>query len=113
MLHRNDFPIMEYDDAAKAKINPESFKPGCFETDKMIITFFPEVMKKLIDKNKISLERVIPGENPVEIYKFNDESNVLITLGQVGCPACAGNLDLFQEMGVKKVMFCGGGCNQR
>lgn len=109
MLHRNDFPIMEYDDAAKAKLNPESFKPGCFETDKMIITFFPEVMKKLIEKNKISLERVIPGENPVEIYKFNDESNVLITLGQVGCPACAGNLDLFQEMGVKKVMFCGGG----
>lgn len=33
----------------------------------------------------------------------------MITLGQVGCPACAGNLDLFYAMGITKVMFCGGG----
>ena len=30
-------------------------------------------------------------------------------LGQIGCPACAGNLDLFNAMGITKVMFCGGG----
>ena len=34
---------------------------------------------------------------------------MLLTLGQVGCPACAGNLDEFHAMGVTKVMFCGGG----
>ena len=34
---------------------------------------------------------------------------MLIALGYVGCPACAGNLDLFQAMGIQKVMFCGGG----
>ena len=34
---------------------------------------------------------------------------MLITLGAVGCPSCAGNLDLFHAMGVDKVMFCGGG----
>ena len=34
---------------------------------------------------------------------------MLITLGQVGCPACAGNLDLFNAMGITRAMFCGGG----
>lgn len=31
------------------------------------------------------------------------------TFGIVGCPSCAGNLDLFNAMGVTKVRFCGGG----
>ncbi|MCR5596147.1 MAG: nucleoside phosphorylase [Lachnospiraceae bacterium] len=109
MLTKSKYPIMEFDDALTAKLNPDSFQPGKFNTDKMVITFFPEVVKKLVDENLIIMDRVIPGENPVEIYRFTDDPNVLITLGQVGCPACAGNLDLFQEMGVKKVMFCGGG----
>ncbi|MCR5179308.1 MAG: nucleoside phosphorylase [Lachnospiraceae bacterium] len=109
MIDKNDFPILEYDDANTAKLNPGSFQPGRFDTDKMVITFFPEVLKKLIEQDKISMDRVIPGENPVEIYRFSDDPKVLITLGQVGCPACAGNLDLFHEMGVNKVMFCGGG----
>ncbi|MCR5210697.1 MAG: nucleoside phosphorylase [Lachnospiraceae bacterium] len=109
MLSKNEYPILEYDDAKTAKLNPDSFKPGKFKTNKMVITFFPEVMKKLITEERLSLDTIIPGENPVEIYRFNDDPGVLITLGQVGCPACAGNLDLFNEMGVNKVMFCGGG----
>ena len=91
-----------------AKINPDSFADQPFKTDKLIITFFPEVMNKLEDEGKIILERTIGGENPVLIYRFLD-NNILITLGQVGCPACAGNLDLFNTMGITKVMFCGGG----
>ncbi|MCI8922944.1 MAG: nucleoside phosphorylase, partial [Lachnospiraceae bacterium] len=53
-------------------------------------------------------EKTIGGENPVFIYRFLDD-DILITLGQVGCPACAGNLDLFNAMGITRVMFCGGG----
>lgn len=48
------------------------------------------------------------GENNILIYRFVD-SNILITHGFVGCPACAGNLDLFNARGITKVMFCGGG----
>ena len=109
MLTKHDFPIMEFDDAKTAKLNPESFNPGNFSTDKMIITFFPEVMNKLSESGMIEHETTIAGENPVDIYHFTDDPDILITLGQVGCPACAGNLDLFNEMGIKKVMFCGGG----
>lgn len=65
-------------------------------------------MDKLLTDGKIVLERTIDGENIVYVYRFAD-TDVLITLGAVGCPSCAGNLDLFHAMGVEKVMFCGGG----
>lgn len=108
MLTESKYPILEFDDNMVAKLNPTTFGAPMFETDKMVITFFPEVMDKLKNEGKIVLERTIGGENPVLIYRFSD-GDILITLGQVGCPACAGNLDLFNAMGITKVMFCGGG----
>lgn len=108
MIIKNQYPILEFDDSTTAKLNPAAVVDRKFETDKLIITFFPEVMEKLISEKKIIPERTIGGENPVQIYQFAG-SDILITLGQVGCPACAGNLDLFNAMGITKVMFCGGG----
>ncbi len=75
----------------------------------MVITFFPEVVKKLERDGLITEERLMPGENPFLVYRFTQQPDVLLTLGQVGCPACAGNLDEFHAMGITKVMFCGGG----
>lgn len=109
MLTEHEFPILEYDNSPTAKLNPENFVGQPFPTDKMVITFFPEVMNKLLKAGRIEEKVTIPGENPVAVYRFTDKPDVLVTLGQVGCPACAGNLDLFHAMGVTKVMFCGGG----
>ncbi len=106
MITENKYPIFEFDDNKDAKLNPTAFVDQSFETDKLVITFFPEVVNKLANEGKITLERTIGGENPVLIYRFLDD-DILITLGQVGCPACAGNLDLFNAMGITKVMFCG------
>lgn len=108
MITESSYPILEFDDAKVARINPISFVEQSFDTDKLIITFFPEVIDKLLSEEKITPERKIGGENPFSIYRFSD-NDILITLGQVGCPACAGNLDLFHAMGITKVMFCGGG----
>lgn len=108
MIAENNYPILEFDDSKTAKLNPTAFAERSFDTDRMIITFFPEVMDKLKAEEKITLERTIAGENPLEVYRFLD-ADILITLGFVGCPACAGNLDLFNAMGITKVMFCGGG----
>jgi len=109
MLHRAEFPILEFDDSKTAKINPDIFADRQLGTDKLVITFFPEVMEKLKSRDAIRLERVIQGENPLEIYQFTDEPDVLIILGAIGCPACGGNLDMLSGMGIRKVMFCGGG----
>ena len=108
MFMANDYPILEFDDNRDAKINPTTFAWEQFSCDKMVITFFPEVLDRLIADGEIVPEKTIGGENIVLVYRFVD-TDVLITLGAVGCPSCAGNLDLFHAMGVKKVMFCGGG----
>ncbi|MCM1027115.1 MAG: nucleoside phosphorylase [Roseburia sp.] len=109
MFHQNDFPVLELDDALTAKLNPMNFAPDEFGTDKLVITFFPEVVNKLAAEGRIAEEWTIPGENPVVVYHFAEQPDVLLTLGQVGCPACAGNLEVFHAMGITKVMFCGGG----
>lgn len=108
MIMESKYPILEFDDSKIAKIAPASFVDRPFRTDKLIITFFPEVMNTLEEEGRIVLERTVGGENPVPIYRFL-EDDILITLGRVGCPACAGNLDLFHSMGIAKAMFCGGG----
>ena len=108
MLSDHLYPILEFDDRKDAKLNPAHFVSRPFEARRMIITFFPEVMDRLTAEGNILPDRVIAGENPCPIYRFADR-DVLITLGAVGCPSCAGNLDLFHAMGVDKVMFCGGG----
>lgn len=109
MFHRNDFPVLEFDDSPTAKLNPINFVHEKFQTDKMVITFFPEVINRLAENGQITEERLVAGENPFMIYRFTEHPDVLLTLGQVGCPACAGNLDEFHAMGITKVMFCGGG----
>lgn len=108
MIHPNEYPILEYDDSPSAVLEPAAFAGEPFPSDRLVITFFPEVMDRLKSEGRIALERVIPGENPLEIYRYA-EDGVLITLGQVGCPACAGNLDAAWAMGIRRVMFCGGG----
>ncbi len=109
MFYRNSLPILEFDDSPVAKLNPTHFSGGGFDTDKMVITFFPEVIEKLLRTGQINQTHVIPGENPLTVFRFKEKADVLLTLGQVGCPACAGNLDLFNAMGITRVMFCGGG----
>ena len=109
MLKKNDWPVLEYDDNPQAVLEPARCVEYGFDTDKLVITFFPEVIDKLRSEDRVRKAYDIPRENPVCLYRFSDEPDVLLTLGQVGCPACGGNLDLFHAMGISKVMFCGGG----
>lgn len=109
MLHEAEFPILEFDEDRDAVVDVSIFARDPFDTDKMIITFFPEVMEQLLSEGAIRPERTIPGENPLPIYRFADDPSVLISLGQVGCAACGGNLDAMWGAGIRKVMFCGGG----
>lgn len=108
MLTTHEYPIMEFDDNKNAKLNPSLVTGERLSCNKLIITFFPEVIEKLKADGRIVPEMMIRGENSIQMYRFVD-ADVMIVLGYVGCPACGGNLDLFNAMGVEKVMFCGGG----
>lgn len=109
MLESNAYPILEFDTDTDAVINPQTLRLEPFQTDKLIITFFPDVMKRLKKDNIIRPERFIEGENTIEVYAFTDDPDVLIMHGTIGCPACAGFLDELTGAGIGKVMFCGGG----
>lgn len=109
MMLENEFPILEFDNQKTAKLNPSDLAGKKFDATRMIITFFPEVVNKLVATGELESYHEIGGENPFTIYRFTKDAEVLIVHGQVGCPACGGNLDLFYAFGVRKVMFCGGG----
>ncbi|MBO4320141.1 MAG: nucleoside phosphorylase [Treponema sp.] len=109
MIAKNEFPILEFDTEKVAKLNPSALAGHKFDATRMIITFFPEAMNKLIANGEVEKYFDIGGENPFSIYRFVNDKDVLIVLGQVGCPSCGGNLDLFYAFGITKVMFCGGG----
>ena len=109
MIKANEYPVLEFDTDQDAVVNPFKWNLEQFKTDKLIITFFPEVMESLKNEGLIELEQKISGENPVYVYRFTDAPDIMITLGYVGCPACAGNLEFFAAAGLTKVMFCGGG----
>lgn len=79
MFIRNEYPILEFDDNRDAKINPTTWVDKKFECNKMVITFFPEVVDKLIADGKIVLEKTIGGENIVLVYRFVD-TDILVTL---------------------------------
>ena len=53
MLYRNNYPVLEFDDAPDAKLNPSHFAGTKFDTDKLVITFFPEVIEKLLGRQAI------------------------------------------------------------
>lgn len=102
-------PLLEYDTAREAVIDPEDLASEPLGTDMLIISFFPEALRKLLAEGRIRTARVLPGENDIVLYAFTDEPRVLITPGLIGCPACAGTLDQLWGMGIRRVMFCGGG----
>lgn len=110
MLRKEKYPIIEFDDCRDAVINPSHLQKeyDILPYNKLVISFFGEAIKMLLEENKIEEYITISGENPVVIYKFTD-SDVLLTHGMVGCPACAGNLDISTGIGIDTVMFCGGG----
>lgn len=92
MMTESEDPILEFDDAVTAKLNPANFAEKPFGANKMVITFFPEAMDKPETEGEISLAQTIGGENVVYVYRFAN-SDVLITPGAVGCPSCGGVLD--------------------
>ncbi len=109
MIRKSDFPILEFDDARDALINPEQFgKAHGYLGDRLVISFFKEAISRLLDEGKIAVHKVIQGENDVVLYKFTD-CDVLLMHGLLGGAATGGILDELTGCGIDKVMFCGGG----
>ena len=80
MIRCDQYPILEFDSNRDAIINPSEFgtKHGEFISDKLVITFFKDVISTLLDEGKMEIYKVLHGENDVVIYKFRDDDVLLM-----------------------------------
>ncbi len=110
MLLKDKYPILEFDDDTDALINPRQLQEryGVLPSDCLIITFFRDALHMLLEDGKIVEYLTLRGENDLVLYKYTDR-DVFLMHGTVGCPACAGFLDELTGIGIRRVMFCGGG----
>lgn len=85
MIKKSKYPILEFDDNYKAVINHFEIgnNNGVFDCDKLVRTFFSEVVDKPLAEGEILEYRFMKHEDPYTVYKFNN-SDVLLISGQVG-----------------------------
>jgi uridine phosphorylase len=102
------YPILEFDDNDDVFIRPFSDVSHLPKVENLVITFFKEVVDELIENKAIEVYVNLKGENSYTFYKFVDEPT-LIFHGGIGGPLCGGMMEEAIGMGVKRILFCGGG----
>jgi len=102
------YPILEFDDHDDVFIKPHFNVQDLPKVDNLIITFFKEVVNELLENKAIEVYMHLKGENDYTFYKFvNDDT--LIFHGGIGGPLCGGMMEEAIAMGIKRILFCGGG----
>ncbi len=102
------YPILEFDDHDDVFIKPHFNVQYLPKVENLIITFFKEVVNELLENKAIEVYMHLKGENDYTFYKFvNDDT--LIFHGGIGGPLCGGMMEEAIAMGIKRILFCGGG----
>jgi uridine phosphorylase len=102
------YPILEFDDHDDVFIKPYVNVENLPKVENLVITFFKEVVIELLENKAIEVYMNLKGENDYTFYKFVGE-NTLIFHGGIGGPLCGGMMEEAISMGVKRILFCGGG----
>lgn len=102
------YPILEFDDHDDVFIKPHFNVQDLPKVENLIIIFFKEVVNELLENKAIEVYMHLKGENDYTFYKFvNDDT--LIFHGGIGGPLCGGMMEEAIAMGIKRILFCGGG----
>ena len=74
MVNKNEFPVLEFDDDTDSVVNPFRWNLEPFSTDKLIITFFPDVMENL-KKNDFSVntDRFQKDRNRLFLFEISKQ----------------------------------------
>jgi uridine phosphorylase len=105
-----DWPILDFDQAPKAILNPRGPKLSCPVPQGMVLCFFKEVLDGLAAEGK--LEQVghcasEMGAHP--IYRMHQAGHDLLVMHPgVGAPLAAGLLDEIISLRVRRFIVCGG-----
>ncbi len=108
-LHKNDIPILEYDDSATAVIMPTHEKLDIKLPEKAVFAFLGEVIDNYADKNNISpIAHFISATKkyPVYVVEYKGEQ-ICLCQAPVGSAPSTQILDWLIGYGVKKVITAG------
>ncbi len=107
---RETYPILEYDPAREAIIEPSRTIEPIGAPEHCVICFFLEVIEKLVEEGQarqIAAERSEMGEHPLYELSHGGRRLALFHPG-VGAPLAAGLLDEIIARGCRKFIVCGG-----
>lgn len=109
-MQRDDFPLLEYDDAAEALLEPGRLIKPIDIPERAVACFFQDVIATLVRDHKAQVVKRLKsevGENPV--YKVEIDGRPLTVFHPgVGAPLAAGFLEEVIALGCNRFIACGG-----
>ena len=108
------FPILEFDPAPTAIIEPVGPKVTRPAPERGVLCFFPEVIQSLLDEGRleeIGAIRSEIGRHPLYVLRVDTlpgVRQVLVAHPGIGGPLAAGLLEEIIALGVRKFIACGG-----
>lgn len=107
---KKEFPILEFDGGSEPMLTPAKIVKPINIPECCVMTFFPDVLDNVLSAQSNRLIYEIPcaiGKIAIYEIEFNGKK-VAITLGGLGAPMAAANLEMFAELGCRKFIACGG-----
>lgn len=106
----NNAPILEFDDAAEALLEPSKLIEPIDIPERCVLTFFSDVIASVQDTHHAQIIHTLRSEiGPNPIYKLDvDGVPVAFTHPGVGAPLAAGFLEELIAFGARKFIVCGG-----
>ena len=110
MLEKNLFPILEFDPDTPAKIEPSRQVEKIAVPKACVIAFFGEVIRQKAEEGLLKQIAEFRSETLcMPIYEtLAGEQRVGLTLGYVGAPGAAAQLEELIAMGFETFIVCGG-----
>ena len=105
-----DYPILEFDTAPSALIDPHRVIKPIDIAPHCVICFFQDVIRRLVEDHAarpVATLRTEIGKHPVYEITWNDRRLAVLHPG-VGAPLAAGFLEEAIALGCRKFMVCGG-----
>lgn len=110
MMLKRDFPILEFDSALKAKIEPsDTIKNQRDIPEHCVITFFGDVIKRMISEGRLKkVGKFKTCTVVLPIYETEvDGKPIGIVQGYLGAAGSGAQLEQLIAMGFKKFIVCG------
>ncbi len=109
-MEQNEFPILEYDDAAEAILEPAKVIEPIDAPEHCVICFFAEVIESLVENHdaKILAHSITQiGKHPLYEIDYDGQRLAFFHPG-IGAPLAVGLLEETIARGCRKFMVCGG-----